>query len=127
VLERVGRETIKIGKDSLSGQCIPNSTVGFSNPKTENKRHCCARVLGFCRKSVHEKVGRETIKIGKDSLSWQRIFNSTEVLESEDREQVPLLCTCPTLLQKSVHQKVGRETIKIGKDSLFTQSSGHIV
>jgi hypothetical protein len=72
-------------------------------------------------------VGRETIKIGKDSLSGQCIFNSTEVLESEDREQVPLLCTCPTLLQKSVHQKVGRETIKIGKDSLFTQSSGHIV
>jgi hypothetical protein len=53
-------------------------------------------------------VGRETIKIGKDSLSGQRIFNSTEVLESEDREQVPLLCTCPTLLQEKCAPKGGQ-------------------
>jgi hypothetical protein len=68
-----GQGNTQIGKESLSEQRNPNST-GVLDPKTENKPHCCARVLGFCREGVHEKVGRETIEIGKDSLftlsSW---------------------------------------------------------
>ncbi len=55
------RETIKIGKDLFQDNASP-TVPGFSNPKIENGRHCCARVLGLYRKSVHEKVGRKSKK-----------------------------------------------------------------
>jgi hypothetical protein len=42
----VGKEVLKIGEESLSGQCIPNST-GVLDPRIKNKRHCCARVQGL--------------------------------------------------------------------------------
>jgi hypothetical protein len=44
--EKIGRETLKIGEESLSGQRIPNS-AGVIDPRIKNKRHCCARALGL--------------------------------------------------------------------------------
>jgi hypothetical protein len=66
----VGRERLKIGAESLSGQRIPNSN-GVLDPKIKIGRCCCACVLGFLQgkwagKDGQGKMGRETLKIGKD-------------------------------------------------------------
>jgi hypothetical protein len=57
----VGREILKIGEESLSGQHIPNST-GVLDLRIKNKRHCCACVLGL----VQGRWAGEYSKIGED-------------------------------------------------------------
>jgi hypothetical protein len=65
VHEKVGRETLKVGKESLSGQHIPIIT-GVLDPKIKNKHHCCAicpRLFAgkVCTKrwaGKHSKYGR---------------------------------------------------------------------
>jgi hypothetical protein len=81
----VGREILKIGEESLSGQHIPNST-GVLDPRIKNKRHCCACVQAYCREGGQGKVGREILKIGEESLSGQHIPNSTGVLDRGSRK-----------------------------------------
>ncbi len=103
----MGRETIKIGKDLFQGNASP-TVPGFSNPKIENGRHCCARVLGLYMKSVHKKVGRETIKIGKDL--FQGNASPTVPGFSNPKNENGRL----GLYRKSVHEKVGRKSTKGG-------------
>ncbi len=58
--EKVSRETLKIGEESLSRQRIPNS-AGVLDPSFKNKRHCCARVLGLLQgrwAGKHSNYGR---------------------------------------------------------------------
>ncbi len=111
----MGRETLKMEKESLSGQLDPNST-GVLDTRIKNKPHCCARVLGFLQ-------GRWAGKPSK----WRRSLfqgNVTPTVpgpRSEDQEQAPLLCTCPRLFAGKMGReggqgKVGRETLNIGKD-----------
>jgi hypothetical protein len=66
----------KNGEFSLRAT-YPKQHRQFSNPKIGKLAlllSTCLRLFLFCRESVHEKLGRETIKIGKDSLftlsSW---------------------------------------------------------
>jgi hypothetical protein len=108
-----GRETLKIGEESLSGQRIPNST-GVLDQSFKNKRHCCARVLGFCRESGQGKVCREKLKIGEESLSGQRIPNSTGFLDQSFKNKRHCCARVLVLLPgkwagKGGQGKVGRE------------------
>jgi hypothetical protein len=56
-MERWAGKTLKIGKESLSVQSIFNSTEVL-DPKIKNKRHCCARVLGFLQGMCAQKGGQ---------------------------------------------------------------------
>ncbi len=59
--EKVGRETLKIGEESLSRQRIPNS-AGVLDLSFKNKRHCCARVLGLLKGRWAGKGGQGNIQ-----------------------------------------------------------------
>jgi hypothetical protein len=102
----------------------------FEHQRREDERWAGKQLkIGkVCTKSVqkklHENVGRETLKIGKNSLSGQRIPNSTGVRESKDREQAPLRARVLGFCREGVHEKVGMETLKIGKVCTKTRMEG---
>jgi hypothetical protein len=70
--EKVGRERWA-GKNSnrrgVSFRATQTPTAKRSSIRRSSGRCCCARVLGFLQESGYGKVGRETLKIGEESLS----------------------------------------------------------